>query len=79
MISNNNVTANFTAILATNTISGSLKDNNGNAIAGILIWASATINSVNYFQDVDTDANGDYSLGVINGTWTVNVRNRWRQ
>ena len=73
VISNNNGTANFTALLATNTISGYLKDNNSNAIPGIMIWASATINSVDYFQNVDTATNGDYSLGVINGTWTVGV------
>jgi len=73
VISNNNGTANFTALLATNTISGYLKDNNSNAIPGIMIWASATINSVDYFQNVDTATNGNYSLGVINGTWTVGV------
>jgi hypothetical protein len=74
VISNNNVTANFIAILATNTISGSLMDNSGNPIAGVLVWANATINGVNYNQDsVDTDANGNYSLNVFNGTWTVNV------
>ena len=54
VISNNNVTANFTALLATNTISGSLKDNNGNPIAGVGMWANATINGVDYNQAAPT-------------------------
>ncbi|MGO8929577.1 MAG: hypothetical protein ACLQU3_22145 [Limisphaerales bacterium] len=73
VISNNNATVNFTALLPTNNISGSLTDNYGNPIAGVGVWANATINSVNYFQYVDTAANGNYSLGVINGTWNVGV------
>jgi len=75
VIANNNGTANFTAILATNTISGFLKDNNGNPIAGVgWVWANATINGVDYYVgSEDTDANGNYSLSVANGTWTVGV------
>jgi hypothetical protein len=73
VITNNNGTANFTALSATNHISGWLKDNSGNPITGIMVWASATINSVNYFQSVNTDGSGNYSLGVINGSWMVGV------
>jgi hypothetical protein len=74
VISNNNGTANFTALLATNHISGWLKDTSGNPIANVGIWANATINGVNYNQGVmGTDINGNYSLNVVNGTWTVNV------
>ena len=64
---------NFTAMLATNTISGNVKDSNGNNIAGLGVWASTTINSVDYFQYVDADANGNYSLNVANGSWTVGL------
>ena len=64
----------FTAVLATNSISGSLEDDSGNPIAGIGVWADATISGANYNQNgVDTDSNGNYSFYVANGTWTVGV------
>jgi hypothetical protein len=63
---------NFTAILATNYITGNVKAN-GTNIAGIGVMASAIINSVDYFQYVDADANGNYSLNVANGSWTVGL------
>ena len=66
--------ASFTALPAANHITGYLKDNNNNPISGVGVWASATINGVQYNQgSVDTDANGSYSLNVANGTWTVGV------
>ena len=37
------------------------------------MWANATINGVGYNQNVDTDANGNYSMNVANGTWNINV------
>lgn len=64
---------NFTGVLATNQITGNVKDSNGTNITGVGVWANATINSVNYFQYVDTDSNGNYSLTVANGSWTVGV------
>jgi hypothetical protein len=68
------VLANFTALLANDRISGSLKDNNGNPIASVGVYAYATINGAQYGQGtVDTDAEGNYSLNVANGTWTVDV------
>ncbi len=76
VISNNNGTANFTALSATNLISGFLKDNNGNPVVGVGIYASATINGVDYnLGNADTDTNGNYSLNVANGTWSVGVNN----
>ena len=73
IISNNNGTANFTALLPANHISGWLKDSSGNPIVGVMVWASATINSLDYFQYMNTDVSGNYSLGVINGNWMVGV------
>jgi hypothetical protein len=64
---------NFTALLATNHITGTVKDNNGNNIAGVGVNANATINSVNFSQHVDTDTSGQYSLNVANGTWNIGV------
>ncbi len=68
------VLQNFTAILATNTISGNIVDSNGTNIAGVGVFASATISGTDYqVNNVDTDTNGNYSLTVANGTWSVGV------
>jgi hypothetical protein len=70
------VRADITALPANNHISGSLKDNSGNPIVGVNIWANETINGVDYNNiSIGTDANGNYSLNVANGTWTVGVNN----
>jgi hypothetical protein len=66
------VLANFTALLVTSQITGRVQDSRGNPIAGVAVWASANINGVDYNPgSVDTDANGNYALGVGNGTWYV--------
>jgi hypothetical protein len=75
VISNNNGTANFTAILATNHITGHVQQSNRNPIGFLMVWANATNNGVGYFQYVDTDGNGNYSLNVANGSWTVGLEN----
>lgn len=65
---------NFTALLATNYITGHVEDNFGNPIVEVGVYATATINSVSYGQGtVDTDTNGNYSMNVANGTWTVSI------
>jgi hypothetical protein len=65
---------NFTAILATNQISGTVKDNGGNPITNVGVFANATINGTNYQTfNADTDTGGNYSLTVPNGTWSVSV------
>ncbi len=65
---------NFTAIRATNHITGHIQDSNGNAIANVGISANATINGTNYQTlSADADAGGNYSLLVPNGSWNVNV------
>jgi hypothetical protein len=73
VISNDNGTADFTAIPATNYITGYLKDNNSNAIPNVSIVGNVTISNIGYFQDTSTDTNGNYSMNVANGTWTVGV------
>ena len=67
------VLQNFTAILATNHITGSVKDNGNNPIVGVGVSANATINGTNYQNYVDTDANGNYWLNVANGTWNISI------
>jgi outer membrane protein assembly factor BamB len=73
VIANNNATANFTALSATRHITGHVQQANSSPIGYVGVWASATINSVDYFQYVDADGNGNYSLNVANGSWTVGV------
>jgi hypothetical protein len=63
---------NFTGMLATNHIVGSVKINSTN-IVGVGVGASQTISGVNFFTWTHTDANGNYALNVGNGTWDVSV------
>ena len=57
------------------TISGSVEDYNGNPIIGVQVFATATnVDGLAYQAfDATTDANGDYTLNVSPGTWTVGV------
>lgn len=64
---------NLAALLATNTISGTLVDHDGNPIAGVGIWANATIAGLHYSLWMDTDKNGNYAFCAANGSWTVGV------
>lgn len=73
VIANNNGTVNFTALAATNHIAGHVQQGNGTPIGYVGVWASARINSVDYFQYVDADSNGNYSLNVANGSWMVGL------
>ena len=66
------VLQNFTAILATNYITGNVKAN-GTNIVDVNVYAYATIGGVNYNPQMNTDANGNYLLPVANGSWTVAV------
>ena len=66
------VLQNFTAMLASNYITGNVKAN-GTNIVGVGVNANATINSVNFSQYADTDANGNYSMNVGNGTWNISL------
>jgi len=72
-ITNNNPVVNFTAILATNHITGHVQTGNSNSIPGVGVWASATISNSDYHTIAGTDSGGNYSLNVINGNWTVSV------
>lgn len=63
---------NFTALVATNSISGHVQFN-GTNVVGVGIFAGATINGLNYNAYVDTDNNGNYSFNVANGNWSVSV------
>ncbi len=63
----------FTGLLATNYITGNVQFNGTNVI-GAGVSAYATINGLGFnLNTVDTDANGNYSLPVANGDWSVSV------
>ncbi len=64
---------NFTAILATNYITGHVQQSNGSPIGGVGVNASATINNVNYQTHTDTDNSGNYTLNAASGDWSVSV------
>lgn len=64
---------NFTALLTTNYITGYLRDAGNNPLTNVQIYAYATIGGNYYDTDADTDASGNYSLNVVNGSWTVGV------
>jgi hypothetical protein len=67
------VLADFTALPATNYISGNVQFD-GTNVVGVGVSAYATINGVDYsLNNVDTDTNGNYTLAVANGVWSVNV------
>jgi hypothetical protein len=63
----------FVAKRATGTISGQVKDNLSNTVAGIFVHGEADIGGNHYFSYTHTDATGNYSFGVANGTWTVGL------
>jgi hypothetical protein len=67
------VLQNFTGILATNLITGNVKDSNGTNISGVGVFANLNLNGTNYQNYVDTDTNGNYSLNVANGSWDIGV------
>jgi hypothetical protein len=59
---------------ATNHIAGYVKDNGNNPIAGVGLYAYATINGTSFNSGYTvTDGNGNYSLNVANGTWQIGV------
>ena len=64
---------NFVALPVTARISGRVRDNLGNPVTGVDLYASALI-SGNFYQSLNgqTDNSGNYSLGVISGAWQVN-------
>jgi hypothetical protein len=63
----------FLALLATNHISGYLRDGSNNPISGVSVSAQANINGADYQANTDTDGAGHYVINVGNGTWNVSV------
>ena len=57
---------------ATAQITGYVRNAGSQPISGN-VYANATISSVNYSANAQTDGSGNYVLPVINGTWQVGV------
>ncbi|HLZ53529.1 MAG TPA: Ig domain-containing protein [Verrucomicrobiae bacterium] len=68
----NVVLQNFTGLLATNQITGRVQSS-GTNLVGVGMFASASIGGLTYNATADTDANGNYTLHVANGVWSVGV------
>ena len=62
----------FTALPVTGTISGAVHDNFGNPVVGVSLYAMQFA-STNIYTSLNgtTGTNGNYALGVANGTWQV--------
>jgi len=61
----------YQVLASTSNITGTVKDYSGNPVSNSNVNASASIDCVNYFASANTDNSGNYSLPVINGTWTI--------
>jgi hypothetical protein len=64
---------NYLAPVSTRLISGSVKTAANLGIAGLVVFANATINGTNYNASASTDSGGNYSLLVLPGGWVVGV------
>ena len=72
LATNTAVLQNFTGMLATNHISGSVKTSSTNTV-GVGVGAGQDISGAHFWNWTHTDTNGNYVLNVGNGTWDVNV------
>lgn len=64
---------NYVAPIATTLISGWVRNSTNGPIVGVNVYAFATIGAVNYIAGLRTDANGNYTMPVTSGNWTVGV------
>ena len=64
---------NYIVQSVTALITGVVKDSASNAISGTFVFANATVNGTNYNAAAQTDANGNYSIGVFNAGWQVSL------
>ena len=63
---------NFTAILATNHITGHVQSG-GTNLVGVQVSAYANLGGLDYQAQLETDVGGNYSLNVADGGWNVSV------
>lgn len=65
---------NFTALPITAHISGQVRDNSGNPVVGVDMYA-VTFGGSYQALNANTDSSGNYSLGVASGSWMVGFSN----
>jgi len=61
----------YVAKQATALITGHLQDNDTVSVAGVGVFAQANVGGISYGSWQQTDAGGNFSLGVFNGSWEV--------
>ncbi|MDP1579303.1 MAG: carboxypeptidase-like regulatory domain-containing protein [Candidatus Didemnitutus sp.] len=66
--------ANFVALAASAHFQGTVT-NNGVPVANVRVGASLQSSNTNLFLQATTDANGNYNLGVLAGTWHLALEN----
>ena len=68
----NNISGiNYPVLADTATISGRVIDINGNPVQNNFVSGTANISNVNYQSNANTDSNGNYTMSVVNGVWSV--------
>ncbi len=70
-----NLTNDMVARTVTGTVSGYVHDGNGQGITNLTVTVTNHVGLTNYTLHAATDANGNYSVGVFDGTWNVSPDN----
>jgi hypothetical protein len=70
-----NLTNDIVARTVTGTVSGYVHDGNGRGITNLTVTVTNHVGLTNYTLHATTDANGNYSVAVFNGTWNISPDN----
>ncbi|HTB63144.1 MAG TPA: carboxypeptidase-like regulatory domain-containing protein [Opitutales bacterium] len=77
MTDNQNITGTHVLVLnGTNTITGNVVDANDDPVTDATVSGIANISGNQYLISVQTDNNGNFSLPVVNGNWSLTVPNQ---
>lgn len=63
----------FRARHTNGTVSGTVKNSNGEGLAGVIVSAVVALGGVDFTSSSAADASGHYSLPVFSATWKVNA------
>jgi hypothetical protein len=58
---------------ATAYIHGTVRNAQGQPVAGVSMWAGTSANGVNFNSNSQTDTNGNYTLAAFNGLWSIGM------
>jgi hypothetical protein len=70
-----NLTNDIVARTVTGTVSGYVHDGNGQGIPNLAVSVTNHVGLTNFTLQAITDTNGNYSVPVFDGTWTVSLNN----